>query len=170
MKFVVAFSSPKRSEKTVRLAAAKAKALDAELVLLRILPDPGKVGVVAQLISTDRPMNKVKAQIDKIVEQLKSEGIKASGVIKVGEVAKGIVAAVKELQADILFVGTSPIGHRHFFAIGTDPIARYIFNHCPTSICFVRGDINIGATGDDLVGDIVDVVEQSPEGDLPPAT
>jgi hypothetical protein len=79
MKFVVAFSSPKRSEKTVRLAAAKAKALDAELVLLRILPDPGKVGVVAQLISTDRPMNKVKAQIDKIVEQLKSEGIKASG-------------------------------------------------------------------------------------------
>lgn len=167
MKFVVAFSSPKRSEKTVRLAAAKAKALDAELVLLRILPDPGKVGVVAQLISTDRPMNKVKAQIDKIVEQLKSEGIKASGVIKVGEVAKGIVATVKELQADLLFVGTSPIGQRHFFAIGTDPIARYLFNHCPTSICFVRGDINIGATGGDLVGDIVNVIEHLPESDLP---
>jgi nucleotide-binding universal stress UspA family protein len=167
MKFVVAFSSPKRSEKTVRLAAAKAKALDAELVLLRILPDPGKVGVVAQLISTDRPMNKVKAQIDKIVEQLKSEGIKASGVIKVGEVAKGIVSTVKELEADLLFVGTSPIGQRHFFAIGTDPIARYLFNHCPTSICFVRGDINIGATGGDLVGDIVNVIEHLPESDLP---
>lgn len=157
MKFVVAFSSPKRSEKTVRLAAAKAKALDAELVLLRILADPGKVGVVAQLISTDRPMNKVTAQINGIVEKLKAEGIKASGVIKVGEVAKGIIEAVKEQKADMLFVGTSPIGPRNFFALGTDPIARYIFNHCPTSICFVRGDIDIGATGTELVGDTTNV-------------
>lgn len=167
MKFVVAFSSPKRSEKTVRLAAAKAKALDAELVLLRILPDPNKVGVVAQLISTDRPMNKVTSQIDGIVEKLKAEGIKASGMIKVGEVAKGIVAAVKELNADLLFVGTSPIGPRNFFALGTDPIARYIFNHCPTSICFVRGDINIGATGTDLVGDTTNVPEAGTEPEEP---
>ncbi|HEY9682749.1 MAG TPA: universal stress protein [Oculatellaceae cyanobacterium] len=165
MKFVVAFSSPKRSEKTVRLAAAKAKALDAELVLLRILPDPGKVGVVAQLISTDRPMNKVTAQINSMVEKLKAEGIKASGVIKVGEVAKGIITAVKEEKADILFVGTSPIGGRHFFALGTDPIARYLFNHCPTSICFVRGDIDIGATGTELVGDTTNVPENQSESD-----
>jgi nucleotide-binding universal stress UspA family protein len=159
MKFVVAFSSPKRSEKTVRLAAAKAKALDAELVLLRILPDPEKVGVVAQLISTDRPMNKVTEQINGIVAKLQSEGIRAKGVIKVGEVAKGIVSAVKELEADLLFVGTSPIGQKNFFALDTDPIARYLFNNCPTSVCFVRADINIGATGNELVGDTTNVAE-----------
>ncbi len=44
MKFAVAFSSPKRSAKTIEIAAAQAKAVNAELVLLRIIPDPEKSG------------------------------------------------------------------------------------------------------------------------------
>ncbi len=60
MKFMVAFSSPKRSARTVETAAAHAKALDAELILLRVIPDPNKVGVVAQLIATDRPVEKAR--------------------------------------------------------------------------------------------------------------
>jgi nucleotide-binding universal stress UspA family protein len=158
MKFVVAFSSPKRSEKTVRLAAAQAKSLGAELVLLRILPAPEKVGVVAQLIASDRPLHKVTSQIDKMVEKLKAQGINASGVVKTAEVAKGIVETTKELKADLLFLGTSPIGQRRFFTLGTDPIARYVFNHCPISICLVRNDIELGTTGHELLGaEILDV-------------
>jgi nucleotide-binding universal stress UspA family protein len=159
MKFVVAFSSPKRSEKTVRLAAAQAKALDAELILLRIVPDPAKVGVVAQLISTDRPYNTATRQVDTIVEKLRSEGVNASGLVKVGQVAKGIVSTIKDLHADLLFLGTSGTGTRRLFALGQDPIARYVFDHCPISVCFVRGDINIGSAGTELVGDTTNVVD-----------
>ena len=66
MRFAVAFSSPKRSAKTIEIAAAQAKAVNAELVLLRIIPDPEKVGVVAQLISSDRPQDKARMQIDEL--------------------------------------------------------------------------------------------------------
>jgi nucleotide-binding universal stress UspA family protein len=159
MKFVVAFSSPKRSEKTVRMAAAQAKALDAELILLRIVPDPVKVGVVAQLISTDRPYNTATRQVETIVEKLRSEGVNASGVVKIGQVAKGIVSTIKEMQADLLFLGTSGTGTKKLFALAQDPIARYVFDHCPISVCFVRGDINIGSAGTELVGDTTNVVD-----------
>jgi len=54
MKFVVAFSSPKRSAMTVERAAAHAKAMNAEVVLLRIVPDPEKVGVTA-VCPLDKP-------------------------------------------------------------------------------------------------------------------
>ncbi len=161
MKFVVAFSSPKRSEKTVRLAAAQAKALDAELVLLRIVPDPRKVGVVAQLISTDKPYNTATKQVEAIVDKLRSQGVKASGIVKIGQVAQGIVDTMKELPGDLLFLGTSGPGTKTFFALAHDPIANYVFDHCPISVCFVRGDIDLGAAGTELVGDTIDVADDS---------
>ncbi|MDR3616780.1 MAG: universal stress protein [Candidatus Obscuribacterales bacterium] len=159
----MAFSSPKRSEKTVRMAAAQAKALDAELILLRIVPDPVKVGVVAQLISTDRPYNTATRQVETIVEKLRSEGVNASGMVKIGQVAKGIVSTIKEMQADLLFLGTSGTGTKKLFALAQDPIARYVFDHCPISVCFVRGDINIGSAGTELVGDTTNVVDEVSE-------
>jgi hypothetical protein len=79
LKIVVAFSSPKRSANTVELAAKHAKAIDAELILLRIIPDPEKVGVVAQLISSERPVDTAQRQIDEVVARLIQQGVKASG-------------------------------------------------------------------------------------------
>lgn len=72
MKYAVAFSSPKRSAKTIEIAAKHAQAVGAELVLMRIIPDPEKVGIVAQLISSDRPLDKANMQIDEVVGELKS--------------------------------------------------------------------------------------------------
>ena len=63
--------------------------MNAELVLLRIIPDPEKVGVVAQLISSERPADTAQKQIDEVVARLKEQGINASGLVKIGEVAKG---------------------------------------------------------------------------------
>lgn len=138
MKFVVAFSSPKRSARTVETAARHAKALGAEIVLLRIIPDPEKVGVVAQLISTDRPIDKAKSQIDEVVGKLKADGIEASGIVQVGEVAPGIVKQAVELKADLLFVGTTSVGGQSFFLMKKDPIVHYLVDHSPVSLCLVR--------------------------------
>lgn len=140
MKLVVAFSSPKRSAKTVEAAAMQAKALNAELVLLRVLPDPEKVGVVAQLISSERPSDTAQTQIDEVVARLKDQGINASGVVKVGEVAKGIMLGALELSADLLFVGTTNLEKRPLFLMKKDPIVRYLVDHCPISLCLVRRD------------------------------
>jgi len=139
MKFVVAFSSPKRSAKTVDMAARHARALGAEVVLLRVVPDPEKVGVVAQLISTDRPLDKARSQVDEVVARLKRSGIEASGIVKVGEVAKSITETVHSLNADLLFVGTTDVAKNPpSFFFKRDPILNYLVDNCATDLCLVR--------------------------------
>ncbi len=143
MKFVVAFSSPKRSAKTVERAAQHAKALNAELVLLRIIPDPEKVGVVAQLISTDRPIDKAHQQVNEVVGKLQEQGVNASGLVRVGEVTKALVKiTTEELKADMVFVGTANVGGKSFFMMEKDPIVHYLVNNCPISLCLVRHESN----------------------------
>ncbi len=139
MKFVVAFSSPKRSAKTVDLASRHARALGAEIVLIRVVPDPEKVGVVAQLISTDRPMDKAKMQVDEVVARLRNSGLVASGIVRVGEVAKGICDISTEIGADLLFLGTTEVhkGKGSMF-FKKDPIVHYLVDNCPTALCLVR--------------------------------
>ena len=103
MKIVVAFSSPKRSANTVDAAAKHAKAVDAELILLRIIPDPEKVGVVAQLISSERPVDTAQRQIDEVVARLKEQG---------DEAGRRILERI--LDDEIRHVG---LGSKHFFAL-----------------------------------------------------
>jgi nucleotide-binding universal stress UspA family protein len=138
VKLVVAFSSEKRSKLTVEVAAQQAKALNAELILLRIVPDPQKVGVVAQLISTERPYDKATAQVNEVADRLRSEGVNATGIVKMGEVARGIIEYSQELKADIIFVGTQSIKGSQIFMMEKDPIVHYLVDHSPISLCLVR--------------------------------
>jgi nucleotide-binding universal stress UspA family protein len=140
MKYAVAFSSPKRSARTIELAARQAKSVGAELILLRIIPDPEKVGVVAQLISSDRPIDKAQLQIDQCIKDLTAQGVKASGIVRVGEVARGIIKVAVEVNADVLYVGTTNVGGRHLFMMKRDPIVHYLVDHCPITLCLVRHD------------------------------
>mgnify|MGYP000846100933 FL=1 len=155
MKYAVAFSSPKRSAKTIEVAVQQAKAANAELVLLRLIPDPHKVGIVAQLISSERPVDKARMQIDQIVSELSAQGVKVSGIVKVGEVAQGIIDTAVEIGADMLYVGTTSVGGRHFFLMKKDPIVHYLVEHCPISLCLIRHDAAADAA-----------IEQSEEQEL----
>ncbi len=138
MKFVVAFSSPKRSAVTVNAAARHAKALGAEVILLRVIPDPQKVGVVAQLISTSRPQEKAQKQVEAVVALLQAQGIQASGIVKEGEVAKTIAETAQSLAADLLFVGTQAPGKGPMFFQKRDPIVSYLIEHAQVSVCLIR--------------------------------
>lgn len=172
MKFVVAFSSPKRSAKLVDTAARHAKALGAEMVLLRVVPDPEKVGVIAQLISTDRPQEKAQQQIDEVVARLQKDGLNASGIVKVGEVAKTISETAQQLGADLLFVGTNiPAKNQPMFFVKRDPIVNYLIEHCLVSITLVRGiDVSFLDDTEDLAGDESTIsrgVDTTPLGESP---
>lgn len=137
---MVAFSSPKRSATVVDVAARHAIACGAELILLRILPDAQKVGVVAQLIATERPLETAQEQVSRVVGQLKERGVNARGEVRVGEVAQGLVAAAEEIGANLLFLGTMNPQHKPRFSMASDPIAQYLIDHCPVSLCLVRAD------------------------------
>ena len=138
MKFMVAFSSPKRSARTVEVAASHARALGAELILMRVIPDPEKVGVVAQLIATDRPIEKAEMQVNQVAQELREQGIEATGKVRVGEVAPGILKEAEEQQVDILFLGTTGIEQKPFFLMQKDPIVHYLVDRCPITLCLVR--------------------------------
>ena len=148
MKFMVAFSTPKRSAATVETAATYAKALGAELYIVRIIPDPEKVGVVAQLIASDRPQQKAQQQVDATVAQLQSLGLTATGMVKVGEVAPGIISTAVELGVDLVFIGTTNIERQPFFLMENNPIVHYVMDRCPISVLLVRR--NVTAKSEDL--------------------
>lgn len=141
MKLMVAFASPKRSAKVVELAAQHARVQDAELILVRVVPDPEKLGVVAQLVASNRPQGKAETQIEEVVGQLNAQGIKASGMVKVGAVARTIVKTAQELGADILYVGSSTVETKPFYLTVNDPIVHYLVDHCPISLCIVRHSV-----------------------------
>lgn len=147
MKFMVAFSSPKRSAATIETAAIHARALGAELYIVRIIPDPEKVGVVAQLIATERPQQKAQQQVDKVAAQLQSQGLKATGMVKIGEVAPGIISTAVELGVDLLFIGTTNIERHPFFLMENNPIVHYVMDRCPISVLLVRR--NVGTKSED---------------------
>lgn len=140
MKYMVAFSSPKRSAPVLTVAAKHALSSGAELIILRVVPDAEKVGVIAQLIATDRPQEKAQSQVDMVVAKLKEKGVNARGEVRVGEVAKGISAAAVSLGVDILFVGTTNLHSRPRFYMTRDPIVHYLVDNCPVSLCLVRAD------------------------------
>jgi nucleotide-binding universal stress UspA family protein len=143
VKIMVAFSSPKRSAKTVAVAGQYAKALNAELVLMRVVPAAEKVGVVAQLIATERPGEKAQSQIDQVVGQLRAQGVNASGAVRRGEVASGIIAAAQEMGATMVFVGTTSFQPKPRFFMAKDPIVHYLVDHCPISLVLIRNDETI---------------------------
>jgi nucleotide-binding universal stress UspA family protein len=141
MKLMVAFASPKRSAKVVEVAATHAKLQNAELVLVRVVPDPQQVGVVAQLVASKRPEEKADAQIEQVVGELKSQGVNASGMVKIGAVAKTIIQTAKELQVDMLYVGSSTVETKPFYLTVQDPIVHYLVDNCPMGLCIVRHNV-----------------------------
>lgn len=148
MKFLIAFSSPKRSATTLEIAARHAKALSAEIFVLRVVPDPKRVGVVAELIASDRPLDRAKSQIAEAVESLQKKGIKAAGDVRIGRVGRTIIEVVKEVNADLVFVGTIGLSSSPFFLMPRDPIVNYLVEHCPASLVLVRGIVPADADAD----------------------
>ena len=138
MKFMVAFLSRKHSLKTIEVASQHARALNAELSILKVIPDPHKVGTVAELIATERPLDKAHEQVETIAAELQNNGINAKGIVRVDEVAKVIVNAAVEDKADLLFIGTISSTPGRMFLMHKDPIVHYVIDHCPVSVCLIR--------------------------------
>lgn len=121
------------------VAGRHAKGLAAEIILLRVIPDPAKVGVIAQLISTDRPHEKASEHIGIMIEQLKGMGVSASGEVRVGAVAETIMSYARQEKVDLLFIGASDPKDKNFFLMKTDPVVSYLVDNSEISLYIVKG-------------------------------
>ncbi|MCA9801657.1 MAG: universal stress protein [Cyanobacteria bacterium HKST-UBA02] len=139
LKFLVAVTTPKKSARLIAAAGRHARALDAEVVLLRVIPDPSKVGVIAQLISSGRPQDKANQHIENMVEQLKGMSVKASGEVRMGAVGDTILTFARELKADLIFVGASDPKEKNVFLMRTDPIVDYLVDQSDISLFVIKG-------------------------------
>ena len=103
--------------------------------------------MIAELIASEKPVDKAGQQVNQVVAQLTSKGLTARGLVTVDEVARGIVKAAVDENVDILFAGTvGKPGHMRIFA--SDPIVNFLVENCPTSLCLVRQD-EIASSEDD---------------------
>jgi nucleotide-binding universal stress UspA family protein len=136
MRFLVTFISPKRSAGTLQLAAEHARLMNAEIIVLKIVPDAHKVGVVAELIESDRPAQKAAEQVGEAARALHAQGIAARGVVRVDEVSEGIVRSALEWQANAVYVGTFATPENP--SLMNDPIAHYVIRHCAADVILVR--------------------------------
>jgi nucleotide-binding universal stress UspA family protein len=136
MRLLVTFISPKRSARTLEVAAEHARTLGAEIIVLKVVPDAHKVGVVAELIASDRPTQKATEQVAQAAQQLDRQGIAARGLVRVDEVTEGIIRAAIEWHVDAVYVGT--FQHPGTMRLQNDPIARYLVEHCPANVVLVR--------------------------------
>lgn len=139
MHYVVAFAGAEESQGTLAVAVQLAAASQAYITILKVLPDPRAVGVVAELIATDEPFIVAQDELKVVVEELMHNDIDASGVVRsADEVGKGIVSAAVELAADMVFLGTRDVTKRAGSIMDNDPIAHYVVNHCPAHVVLVR--------------------------------
>ena len=138
MKYMVAFSSPKRCQATVLEAARQAREANAELILVRVIADPKRVGIVAELIATGEPLLKAQRQIDAVVANLRSFGVNASGYVRIDDVGPGIVRASQEMNAEKIFLGAKNFGSRKAFFGWRNPIRTYVLKKSRIPICLVQ--------------------------------
>lgn len=135
-KLLVAVADRESSRKAIQTASTYARALNAELILVNVLGDPHRVGVVAQLIESDLPVIEAKLWLKETIDSLSALGVTSSFLLLRGEVGAVIVREAVEQAAQLVFLSTT-VKHESF-EIEHDPIAHYVIEHCPTDVYLVR--------------------------------
>jgi manganese transport protein len=89
-------------------AAALARSHEAELIVVHVVEGLGAAYYGAG--SDDHESRADRLRMDKLVEHLRGEGLKAGGLLGYGQPAEELVRIAKEQQLDLLVLGTH--GHR----------------------------------------------------------
>ena len=113
-----------------------------ELVILHVIPTLEEFGIesVAPPSLVVELLEQLKENAKKITEEAKQKaeeaGFKAEIVIKEGHVGKTIVQAAKELDADLIALGTRGLSGIKALILGS--VARYVSNHAHCPVLVVR--------------------------------
>ncbi len=110
MRVLVAHDGSSQASKALDLAIEISGRFGGRLDIVTVIPDlclaseelsPEECEMVAGSLATE-----AKGQMRKVSESLGAKGLQAEIVIKTGRPVEGIVEAAKELQADLIVVGS----------------------------------------------------------------
>jgi len=113
-----------------------------EVVVLHVIPSLAELGLesvappalIEQLLQELR--ENAKKIVDEAVEYFKKRGFKAEGVVKEGHVGKTIVETAKDLDVDLIAMGTRGLSGLKALILGS--VARYVVNHAHCPVLVVR--------------------------------
>jgi nucleotide-binding universal stress UspA family protein len=114
------------------IAEEQARAFDAQLILLHILPErtAGFEGSVTPEES------RARAYLDAISLRLRTDGIQAQPLVRFGPVASTVVEVAREQQADLIIIGSNVRGGLSRLFPGA--IADEIVHNAPCPVLLVR--------------------------------
>ncbi|ABU81746.1 universal stress protein [Ignicoccus hospitalis] len=113
-----------------------------EVVVLHVIPSMEEFGIesVAPPSLVAQLLEELKENAKKIVEEsakvFQDKGFKVSTLIKEGHVGKTIVETAKELDADLIALGTRGLSGIKAIILGS--VARYVANHAHCPVLVVR--------------------------------
>ena len=130
---LVAYDGSQASEKAVNQAIALMKPPD-ELLLLMVVP----AGVIAELADVPPDMTVARAQemVDSEVAALKDRGVKASGMVKEGDIAEEILKQSSEMAVDIIVLGHHGLSKVGRFAVGS--VVEHVYKHAERPVLIVK--------------------------------
>jgi len=126
-------------EAKLPVAEAQARAFDAELILLHVLP--------REAIAADGAVSPEEARartyLDTVAARMHADGLRASTLVRIGLPAETIVDAAREQGADLIVLGSNVRAGlpRAFLGSVADEVVRTA--HCP--VMLVRPQLEAGA-------------------------
>ena len=125
----------------LRYAVDFARIFDAELWLLHVLelafmPVYATAGLPELNLPTDQLEQEARTRVDELVEQCAAKHAKVSGTVRVGTPFVEIIQFAKEIEADLIVVGThGHTGLRHML-IGS--VAEKVLRKAPCPVLSVK--------------------------------
>ncbi len=128
------------AEPVLKRAAELAKALDAHLHLVHIYaPEPDFVGYAEYAYpgedERDEELREEKKKIREWIDELKKEGVEASGYMREGDTAQGLLEFAKKREANMLVIGTHGRGFVERMLLGS--VAEAIIRHATLPVVVV---------------------------------
>lgn len=128
------------SEAALDYAVELAKALGAEIVVLHAFEIPAMSfpdgAIVATAEMTSRIMEGAQTGLDKQVAKYAASGVRIRGVVKQNDAWHSVLAAVEELGADLICMGTH--GRRGLPRAILGSVAEKVVRTCPVPVLVVH--------------------------------
>ena len=113
-----------------------------EVVVLHVVPSLEEFGIegVAPPALVEQLLQELRENAKKIVEEaaevFRQKGFKVETLIKEGHVGKTIIETAKELDVDLIAMGTRGLSGLKALILGS--VARYVANHAHCPVLVVR--------------------------------
>ena len=86
---------------------------------------------------TERFERQFKAMVERIKKQAKAKGVKAEGIVKIGEPYNLIISAAKAKKADLIVMGSH--GRRGLSRLLMGSVTERVIGHAKCAVLVVKG-------------------------------